>query len=116
MSSVPIPFPPGGLLTCESGQMPVVNIQGGTSQIICSCATPPTSLNNYNNNFRALQNWVLEVVTRQSRRFEQRITDEEASILALGVYHGITEFGQRYTCYFVMPERGTLGGASLRAT
>ena len=109
------PMPPGGSITCSDDQLAMCGYQDG--RIVSGCFDPPPAIPampTRGQRVTALNNWVLEQLTGEDRRFDQEITPPENAILLSGEY--VDRRGNKLT--FVIPTKvrvSSEGGASASA-
>lgn len=96
------PKPPGGSITCNDDQLAICGYQDG--QIVSGCFDPPPSvaaMPTRGQRITALNNWVLEQITGESRALDQKISPREDAILRSGEY--VNARGEKIT--FVLPTK-----------
>lgn len=96
------PQPPGGSITCSDDQLAMCGYQNG--RIVSGCFDPPSAIAAMParaQRITAMNNWVLEQITGESRRFDQPISPQETVVLRSGEY--VNSRGDKIS--FVLPTK-----------
>lgn len=107
MTSKPIPPPPGGLLTCSTHQVPIVEVVDG--EIYASCNDIPAGIrpNDYTQPPPQFRNYVMGLVRKEERDPYQKFTDEEERIWEERRFEGLNpNLGKMTVVTFAIPGDG----------
>ena len=105
-SSLPLPQPPGGMLTCPNGYTPIVRVKNGEIYASCLKQSPRITILRNGDYTLPVKNWILAEITGRPRSREQVLTASEESIIDNEQYEYFDpDDGDLVAVYFSLPER-----------